>query len=326
MAGLFSRVVFELSFLLIFLSCYRHRLGADGRVYEAGSNGDSRQAKGREKFEELERDAENNKCWRAALDSLDSTCKELTNTKQMRLALSFANCHLESAGRQVYPCPATRDIKECINKDRMEDTAFDIYTQFYTHSNNLCYYLQSRIWQQQTESTINRLSTTSQETVNKLEQSLDYHREMETRQQQSLKNQEAIIKQDGKIAQSLAHTRLNMDKAFQEMSEKAEKQKFVLDDLLDKLTKGLSNIQWLLSLMLGEFITLETVAYFFISVFVVTCAPQFGHSRLFMYIVLVSYSVIESMIRKTVLWWTLNWTKDVSLVSVIKLSGIIYFK
>ena len=76
---------------------------------------------------------------------------------------------------------------------------------------------------------------------------------MESKQQQSLQNQEAIMEQDNKIAQSLAHTKLDMDKAFQEMSEKAEKQKFILDDMLGKLTKGLSNIQWLLSLMLGEF-------------------------------------------------------------------------
>ena len=316
MAGLLARVIFELSFLLIFLSYYRHEQGVDAQLYESASNDDSRQAKGRNKYKELERDAENSQCWRAALDSLDSTCSKLTDTRQMRLALSFANCHLESTGRQTYPCTTAMDVKDCINKDIMNDSDFQIYTQFYTHANNLCYYLQSRLWQQQTETTINRLSSTSQETVDKLEQSLDYHREMESKQQQSLQNQEAIMEQDNKIAQSLAHTKLDMDKAFQEMSEKAEKQKFILDDMLGKLTKGLSNIQWLLSLMLGEFITLETGAFFFVTIFVVTFAPQFGHSRLFMYLVLVGYGVLEGVVTRTVLWWTLNSAKDASLVSV----------
>ena len=64
------------------------------------------------------------------------------------------------------------------------------------------------------------------------------------------------------------------------MSEKAEKQQFILDDMLGKLTKGLSNIQWLLSLSWES--ALETGAFFFVTIFVVRIAPQFGHSRLFM--------------------------------------------
>ena len=134
MAGLLARVIFELSFLLIFLSYYRHEQGVDAQLYESASNDDSRQAKGRNKYKELERDAENSQCWRAALDSLDSTCSKLTDTRQMRLALSFANCHLESTGRQTYPCTTAMDVKDCINKDIMNDSDFQIYTQFYTHT------------------------------------------------------------------------------------------------------------------------------------------------------------------------------------------------
>ena len=47
----------------------------------------------------------------------------------------------------------------------------------------------------------------------------------------------------------------------------------------------------------GRVLTLETGAFFFVTIFVVTFAPQFGHSRLFMYLVLVVYGVLEGVVR-----------------------------
>ena len=303
----------------IFIFCelpyFRHGPGVQAQRFEMEKDSEGRLAKGRDKLNELQRDAENSPCWREVLNSLNSTCRDLSDVKQTRLALVFTNCHLEKSGRETYPCTDEMTIKECTSVDRMGDVAFQIYTQFYTHASNLCYFIQSRLWQTQTESTINKLSYTSQEAVSKLEQSLEYHRELDSKQSQALKNQETILDQDYKIAKSLETTKDKMDRAFQEMSEKAEKQKFVLEEMLSKLLTGMSNVQWLLSLMLGEFITLETGGFFVVVFFVATFAPQFGYSRLWLYSLLVVYAVCESGIRRTVVWWTSTSAADVGLVS-----------
>ena len=318
MQGLLWLMLLILNLILLFsLPYFYHELGVQAQQFEMESRSESRLAKGRDKLKELQRDAENSPCWREVLEALNSTCRDLTDVKQTRLALIFTNCHLEKSGRETFPCTEEMSIKECTSVSRMGDFAFGIYTQFYTHANNLCYFIQSRLWQEQTESTVNKLSQTSQEAVSKLEKSLEYHRELDSKQSQALKNQETILDQDHMIAESLETTKNKMDKAFQEMSEKAEKQKFVLEEMLTKLLTGMSNVQWLLSLMLGEFITLETGGFFAVVFFVVTFAPQFGYSRLWLYSLLVGYAVCESAVRRTVIWWTSNRTADVGLVSQI---------
>lgn len=301
--------------LLLLVVQFCNCLGEYTRRFEIGKNDENSLAKGKVKYEELQRESEYSPCWRDALSTLDTTCRNMTDSTQRRLALALTNCHFENSGRETYPCARDMNVKDCISKDIMGDSSFQIFTQFYTHANNLCYYLQSQLWQEQTETTINRLSDTSHETVQKLEQSLDYHREMEVRQSQALQNQAVIIEQDSQIAKSLEDTKLNMDRAFQEMSEKAEEQKFALENMLTKLNKGMANIQWLLSLMLGEFITLETSGFFIVVAFVVTFAPQFGYSRVCLYVTIIVYWAVESVVKSLVLWWTNSDPPDVSMVS-----------
>ena len=287
-------------------------MSVDRRLNDLQSGSEGRLAKGRDKMKELQRDAKNSPCWREVLDTLNSTCRDLTDAKQTRLALIFTNCHLEKSGRNTFSCTEEMSIKECTSASRMGDFAFGIYTQFYTHASNLCYFIQFHLWQEQTESTVNKLSNTSQETV---EQSLNYHKELDSKQSQALKNQEFILDQDYKIAQSLETTKKRMDEAFHQMSEKAERQKFVLEELLNKLLTGMNNVQWLLSLMLGEFIVLETGAFFVVVFIMVTFTPQFGYSRLWLYTLLVGYFMCEITIKRTVLWWTSNHAANVGLVS-----------
>ena len=41
----------------------------------------------------------------------------------------------------------------------MEGDAWNTYTTFYTHSENICFYFKSQIWQEETEKTINLLGS-----------------------------------------------------------------------------------------------------------------------------------------------------------------------
>ena len=254
--------------------------------------------KGKKKLEEISNTAEYSTCWKEALDGLHSSCRTMSDNDQRRLALAFTNCHFESSNRGTYPCPKNVDISECTSTEKMDDAAFHVYTEFFTHSNNICYFVQSLLWQEKTETTINKLSDASEVTVEKLEESLKYHKKLEAKQTLSLKNQEVILEQDHKISQTLENTKSNMDRAFEEMYAKAESQKLLLDDVLGTLRSGMGSIQWILSSILGEIITLETAGFFIGIVIVITFFPQFGTSRLWLFGVLLIYAVFEGILKR----------------------------
>lgn len=76
-----------------------------------------------------------------------------------QLAVAFANCHLEASGKATYQCEPSHTVQQCTSG--MSDVAFTTYTEFFTHADNLCHFLQSEMWQERTEQTVNALASTS---------------------------------------------------------------------------------------------------------------------------------------------------------------------
>jgi len=132
---------------------------------------------GRSQFETYQEQASKDDCWRQAVSYLNETCSIMGQTAQQRLAIAFANCHWLSAGRRSYQCTDNMSIREC-TKD-MSESAFDVYTQFYNHIEDACFYLQSQVWQEKTEKLIGDLSDTSQHAVEKITESLERHKILE---------------------------------------------------------------------------------------------------------------------------------------------------
>lgn len=104
-------------------------------------------------------------CWTDALVSLESQCTELTEETHRQLALSFANCFLESTGHQRFDCSAEPSILSCMKSRSFDDRTFHAYSTFFTHTQSICHYLSSDLWQRRTESTVNRLTETSADTL-----------------------------------------------------------------------------------------------------------------------------------------------------------------
>ena len=238
---------------------------------------EERKVLGEQAMKDVERKADDSPCWKEAVSRLNSTCKLLSDVQQSRLAVSFANCHLEKSGRDTYPCTDAMTVKECTQD--MDHDAFQTYTHFFTHTGHICYFLQSELWQERTEGVIGRLSDTSSETVEKLEQALVYHRVMDAKQTASLNNQEVILEQDRKIASSLEETKQSMDRAFDDMTEMAEKQKVLLTEMFGTPQSSVDTVRFLMSLLLVEFIGYETLLAFVIAWLVIIFVPQFGYSR-----------------------------------------------
>ena len=251
---------------------------------------------GEKALKDVEKKADDSPCWREAVSRLNSTCKLLSDVQQSRLAVAFANCHLEKSGRKTYPCTDALTIKDC-TKD-MDHDAFQTYTHFFTHTGHICYFLQNELWQERTEGVIGRLSDASSETVEKLEEALEYHRVMDAKQTASLNNQEVILEQDRRIASSLEDTKESMDRAFSDMTEMAEKQKVLLMEMFGTLQSSVETVRYLLSLLLVEFFGYETLVAFVIAWLVIIFIPRFGYSRVVLHLVLFADLAIEIAIRR----------------------------
>ena len=219
---------------------------------------EDRKAQGEQKLKEIQQKVGDSQCWREAVSRLNSTCKLLSDIEQSRLAVAFANCHLGKSARRTYPCTDSMTIEEC-TKD-MDSVGFQTYTEFFTHTGHICYFLQSELWQERTENVITRLSDTSDEAVTKLEEALEYHKVMDGKQPEALNNQDTILEQVLMIAFSLRETQKSMVKVFGSLQSSGEA------------------IRTLMSLFLVEFIGYKTFATFLISWVVILFLPQFGFS------------------------------------------------
>ena len=62
-----------------------------------------------------------------------------------RLALQFANCQLAQSGQKSFPCEAEESVAACL--ETVDTNAWTSYTNFYSHTHNMCYFLKSQQWQ-----------------------------------------------------------------------------------------------------------------------------------------------------------------------------------
>ena len=88
---------------------------------------------GKAEYELISRDARMpvyGECWKRALNDLERGCQSLTDDKQSRLALSFANCFLSMSGQQTYPCDPSEEVSKCLKS--IDGKAFSAFSNFFT--------------------------------------------------------------------------------------------------------------------------------------------------------------------------------------------------
>jgi hypothetical protein len=101
-------------------------------------------------------------CWLNTVKRLNVTCTTVSKTvsEQQRLAISFLNCLLISAGKDPFQCTNDQDVKSCLNQ--MDSTVLGTYNSYLIHVVNLCYYLSNELFNDSIIKNINNLLETSQ--------------------------------------------------------------------------------------------------------------------------------------------------------------------
>ncbi|XP_062521486.1 uncharacterized protein LOC134196388 isoform X2 [Corticium candelabrum] len=212
--------------------------------------------------------AESSVCWRGAVARLDVGCRDLSDFSQSKLAIAFANCHLEKSEKKTYPCPEEATVADCTRN--MDVIAFQAYTEFFTHTGHICFFLQSQLWQESTELAVSRLTENSESVSQKLQESLGYHRQLLEYEKLSLDNQQVLMTADKELKESLLNSTERLQGAFKDMNQTSYE---VFGDFFVMLKK----IAAFQSLALGEFMSIKTIVFYMSGVilaYILTATPQ----------------------------------------------------
>lgn len=235
------------------------------------------------------------KCWKNAIVTIQTGCKELDDEIQSRMALAYLNCFLALQGRPAYSCQTTDSIEHC-TKD-MSDGDRGSYTTFFTHTQNICYFLESQIWQENTEKTVSRLSDSSLMVASQLEESSELQTKMIEKQNMSLKNQETIIDKAVNLSQIISASSSNIHLMFDEFKETTLEQRMLITDVFDRVTK-------LQSTVLGEFSGFYSFIFYALSIlmcYMLTSTPRTNAARFWIFGVMTLNIVLERIILSYIL-------------------------
>ena len=150
-------------------------------TFNRGSSASKAKSAGERLVEELRERArdegsEAGACWGGVFDQLrvaGGDCSTLRGDAQLKLkfSLGFTSCYLSMTGRDPLPEPCPRwntgeagvvgsgGLKECTAA--MSPAVFGVYTQFYNHADNICFFLHSEIWQREADQAVDALLSSS---------------------------------------------------------------------------------------------------------------------------------------------------------------------
>ncbi|XP_077148518.1 uncharacterized protein LOC143809309 [Ranitomeya variabilis] len=234
-------------------------------------------------------------CWRRALQKVDVGCKELNEEEQSRIALAFTHCHLERSGRAFPICTEWSTVQECTHN--MDTAAFNAYTEFFTHTHSICYYLQNELWQERTQDIILRLTVNSDSVAKQLEATNLMAEEMMHAQNATLKSQEQILRNGHLLKKTLQESTMGVRQAFEEMQQSASEQRLLFSEIFNRIT-------YLHQFVVGESHTLYSFLYNLMScgaVFLVTSTQRTAGARLVLFGLVAMNVYMERMICSFIL-------------------------
>jgi hypothetical protein len=229
-------------------------------------------------------------CWKSSVVSLHEGCGHLTENAQTDVALKFTDCFLKMSGHESYECENHPVRADCIKN--MPDRAFSVFTEFYTHVYNICFFLQSQIWHEVTERTIDRLSASSDHVTRQLEQAEEVQTMLLQQQRESMSVQEELLSSGLSLSEALHTSQNNLQAIMQEFRTSTFEQKKMLFEVFDRLT---SLHAW----AIGEISWLDMIVFYIsslIAMYVVTATPRTQDARVWVFIVVTLSAVIERVI------------------------------
>ena len=229
-------------------------------------------------------------CWLSALSMLTTTCSHLSDTTQARLALQFTNCFLAQAGQKQYPCKEEEEIASCL--EDVDNNAFTAYSNFYTHTQNMCYFIKSQEWQEIQDNTIKKLSSSSAKVAREMEESHHIQKEIALAQQDSLHYQRQLAEKGSFLSQAIETSKVNVKDMLEEFRSSTNEQKNLIFEVFDRVSR-------LQNLVVSEVSWLYTVVFYsacLLVIYLVTATKRTADSRLWMFCILSANFGLERLV------------------------------
>merc|ERR1719470_712901 len=221
---------------------------------------------------------------------LTTTCSHLSDTTQARLALQFINCFLAQAGQKEYPCNEEEEIAICL--EDVDNNAFTAYSNFYTHTQNMCYFIKSQEWQEIQDNTIHRLSSSSAKVARAMEESQHIQKEIALAQQDSLQYQRQLAEKGSFLSQAIETSKGNVKDMLEEFRSSTNEQKNLIFEVFDRVSR-------LQNLVVSEVSWLYTVVFYsacLLIIYLVTATKRTADSRLWMFFILTANFGLERLV------------------------------
>lgn len=171
-------------------------------------------------------------CWKEAISDLRVGCKFLSEDVQSDLAVRFADCFLQMSGYEPIMC--NEEKKTCLRN--LSDRAFNAYTEFYTHTQSICYFLQNQVWHEEAQKTIDRLSDTTIAVSAQLEEAEQIQNDILNQQKESVILQHYLLSNGKSIASALESSEEKISRIMKDFQDSAVEHKKLLFELFEKLT------------------------------------------------------------------------------------------
>lgn len=254
--------------------------------------------KGKKQLNELEQKSHlprYGECWLQALVHLQDGCQMLTESIQVDLALHFTNCFMEMSGQERLDCVSerTEGLKRlCMSE--MSDRAFAVYTEFFTQTQNMCFFLQSQSWQLEVDRTVDRLSVKSREVSERLEVAGEVQRVVLEHQKEGLKLQGEMLELGGSLARTLNGSQNTLDKLTGDLKSTTQEHQAVLKDLFREF-------YLLHSWIVGRYAFVDRLVFyvsFLLVVMVATSTKRTANCRVYLILNILISIVVETSLQK----------------------------
>lgn len=232
-------------------------------------------------------------CWLQAIKQIDSTCAHLTDTTQATLALKFTKCFMVMSGGDAANIDSCEiSDSDCVN--RLPERVFQAYTHFYTHTQNICFYLMHQVWHTETEQTINLLRTHSQSVSKQLELAGRLQINLLQQQREGLKVQRQLVEHGLNLSDVLMESRGSLAKLTAQFRNSTIEHGRQLGDLFKRLAQ-LHN--W----FVGEYTFIEQILYYsllLIVILIFTTSKRAANCRFFLFLLAALNLTLECVVQK----------------------------
>ncbi|XP_058169660.1 uncharacterized protein LOC131284817 [Anopheles ziemanni] len=172
-------------------------------------------------------------CWVKSLEVLADGCRSLSDAVHIDIALRFTGCFMEMSGQEDSPDCVT-ERTEALKKlcmSQLSDRTFTVYTEFFTQTQNMCFFLQNQNWHSETERTINRLSSFSRAAGEQLQLVNDMQDALLLEQHKQYALQMELMRIGQNLSDSLNGSQQTIVRLTQELKHSTEQHSLVLEEL-----------------------------------------------------------------------------------------------